>query len=209
MAWQTVNYRLSSSAPLIMHNGQTADPLNKWSKLLKQITSKRKMTDADLEEKAHIQFLASLYIDETGPILPTKVIDALVVNAAKKSREGPTAKSAVFCLQHARLEYDGPRTAAELWADERFHFAVTVRIGPSRVPSMRAVFNVWAATISLNLEDTLVNPARVDEWMAVAGVQVGLCDWRPQNGRFTAERVIELSKERLRPELALAGDGRR
>lgn len=189
MAWQTLKYQLTSNAPLLMHNGQTADPLNKWAKLLKQTSSKRKKTDADYEEMARIEFMAALYLDANGPIIPAKVIDSLVVNAAKKSRDGMTAKSAAFCLEHAQLDYDGPRTATELWADDSFRFSSLVRVGQARVARMRPIFNNWSAIITLQIEDTLVNPARVDEWMTVAGTQVGVGDWRPQYGRFTAQRL--------------------
>jgi len=189
MAWQTLKYRLTSDAPLIMHNGQTADPLNKWSKSLKQISSKRAKTDADHEEMARIEFMAGLYMNETGPIIPAHVVDALIINAAKKSREGPTAKSGCFCLEHAPLEYEGPRTADELWKDETFRFSSIVRVQSARVARMRPIFNKWSVVISLHVEDSLVNPTRIDEWLNVAGTQVGIGDWRPQYGRFTAERL--------------------
>jgi hypothetical protein len=189
MAWLETKYRLTGSAPLIMHNGQTADPLNKWMKLQKTITSKRNKTDADHEEIARIQFLSGLYLDETGPIIPAFVIDAVVINGAKKSKEGQVAKSGCFSLQHAKLEYDGPRSAAELWADDRFRFGVNVKVGQSKVPRMRPIFREWSAVITLSTEDTLVNEARVYEWLAAAGTQVGVGDWRPQYGRFTVERL--------------------
>lgn len=189
MAWQTLKYKLTASAPLIMHNGQTADPLNKWSKSLKLISSKRKKTDADYEEMARIEFMAGLYLNGDGPVLPANMLDSMIVNGAKKSKEGPTAKSGCFCLEHAKLEYDGPRTANELWEDENFRFSSIVRVQTSRVSRMRPIFNEWSAVVNLNIEDTLVNPKRVEEWLNAAGTQVGLGDWRPQYGRFTAELV--------------------
>lgn len=191
MAWQPVSYRLTSSAPLIMHNGQMADPTNKWAKALKLISAKRKKTDADYEEMAHLEFLAGLYMGTDGPILPTYMIDAMLVAAAKKSREGQLVKSSCFCLNHARLEYEGPRTAEELWADESFRFSALVRVQAARVARMRPIFHNWAATVTFHLEPTLVNPSRLDEWMAVAGTQIGLGDWRPQYGRFQAERLAK------------------
>lgn len=189
MAWQTVKYRLTGEAPLIMHNGQTADPLNKWAKLMKQVSGKRQKTDADYEELARLEFNAALYLDKDGPIIPNTVLDSMIVNAAKKSKEGQLAKSGVFCLIPARLEYDGPRTVTELWNDERFRFSAIVRVGMARVARTRPIFREWSAVVTLNVEDTVVNPARIDDWLNVAGTQVGLCDWRPQFGRFTAQRV--------------------
>lgn len=189
MAWQTLKYKLTASAPLILHNGQTADPTNKWSKAIKQISSKRVKTDADYEEMARLEFMAGLYLDETGPIIPAHVVDAVVVAGAKKSKEGQFAKSGCFCLEHALLEYDGPRSAEELWQDEKFHFAAIVKIGTSRVSRMRPIFKDWGTVITLGVEDTIVNPSRISEWLTVAGTQVGLCDWRPQYGRFTVEKL--------------------
>jgi len=189
MAWQTLKYKLTSSAPLIMHNGQTADPLNKWAKLLKATSSKRTKTEADHEEMARLEFMAGLYLDKDGPILPANVLDSVIVNGAKKSKEGTMAKSGCFCLEHARLEYDGPRTANELFADDNFRFSALVRIGMARVSRMRPIFKEWSTMITLHMEDTLVNPSQVDKWLNDAGTQVGICDWRPQYGRFTAERL--------------------
>ena len=189
MAWQTLKYQLTSSAPLLMHNGQMANPVNKFAKALKQVSSKRAKTDADYEEMARIEFVASLYMGEDGPIIPSYVIDSMVVTAAKKSKEGISAKSGAFCLEHARLEYDGPRVTEALWCDEDFRHVAIVRVGTARVARTRPVFKEWGAVISINIEPTIVNPARVDDWLAIAGTQVGIGDWRPQHGRFQAQRL--------------------
>jgi hypothetical protein len=172
-----------------MHCGQTADPLNKFSKAIKQISGKRNKTDADFEEMAHLEFLAGLYLGQDGPVIPAFVVDSLLVNAAKKSRDGMKAKSGCFCLEPAKLEYDGPRDAESLWADESFRFSAIVRVQSARVARMRPIFNDWSAIITLNFEDSIINIGSLDDWMHVAGTQVGVGDWRPQYGRFTAERL--------------------
>lgn len=186
MAWVTLQYRLTGDAPLIVHSGQTVDPLNKYSKMLKAISSKRKKTDSDLEEMAKIEFLAGLYLSDEGPILPAVVIDACIIDAAKKNREGVLAKSGFFTVGNAVLEYDGPRTGLELWADERFRLSVPVRIQTARVVRTRPIFPQWATTVTCQFEDSVVNAAQVNEWFRVAGVLCGLCDWRPRFGRFQA-----------------------
>lgn len=189
MAWQTAKYKLTSSAPLIMHNGQTASPINKWSKLIKQISSKRAKTDADYEEMARLEFMAGLYMAADGPVIPQNMIDAVLIAGAKKSKEGQIAKGGVFCTGHARLEYDGPRAADELWADERFRFASIVRVQSARVERMRPRFEEWSTVISVSFEPSIVNQGRLLDWLTVAGTQVGLGDWRPQHGRFVVERA--------------------
>lgn len=189
MAWQTLTYQLTSDCPMLMHNGQGADPLNKWSKAKKQVTSKRKKTDADQEELSRLDFLSGLYMGKDGPIIPAVNIDGMLLNAAKKNREGPLAKSGVFCTADTPLQYDGPRTADELFADERFRHVSLVRVQQSRTPRTRPIFSEWTAKVQVQIEDTVVNPKQVDDWFHIAGTQVGLGDWRPQHGRFSAMRV--------------------
>ena len=189
MAWQTLTYQLKSDCPMIVHNGQSADPLNKWAKAMKAVSSKRKKTDADYEELAKIEFLAGLYMGKTGPVIPARNVDSMLINAAKKNREGPLAKSGVFCLRDAEMEYDGPRTAEELWKDEDFRFVALVRVQMARIARTRPIFQEWTAQVSVQVEDTVVNAKQVDDWFRVAGTQIGLGDWRPQHGRFSAMRM--------------------
>lgn len=165
--------------------------MNKWARSIKMITSKRVKTDADHDEIAKLKFLSGLYLSPDGPILPSYVIEGCLINAAKKSKEGTIAKSAFYCPAHAKLEYDGPRDAESLWADEQFRFFAMVVVNRARVPSMRPTFADWSAIVEVSIEATLVNPSRVDEWMNVAGTQIGVGDWRPRYGRFTAKRLSE------------------
>lgn len=189
MALRTVSYRLRSSSPLMLHSGQLADPLNKWSKSLKQISSKRKKTDADLEEMARLEFLGSLYTTASGPAIPADNLAAMLIAAAKKSREGDLAKTGVFVEDHAMIEYDGPRDPDAMWKAETFRDTRGVRVGTARVMRTRPVFPVWSAIVTFAVDDEIVNPARLDDWMAAAGRIVGLCEMRPRYGRFTAERI--------------------
>lgn len=189
MAWKEVTYRLTSVCPQIVHNGQTADPLNKWAKAIKKVSGKRSKTDADYEEMAHLEFLAGMYMGPNGPVIPAPNIDAMVLNAAKKTREGQLAKAGAFCIEDAAMEYDGPRDVEELWKDERFRHVAIVRVGTARVARTRPVFKEWSAVVKINFEETVVNIAQIDQWMQTAGTQVGLGDWRPQHGRFTAKRL--------------------
>lgn len=190
MAWKTMQFQLIGDAPLIMHNGQTADPLNKYARQLKTISGKRKKTDSDFEEMAKIEFFGGLYLSkEDGPILPATVLDACIIDASKKAREGMLSKSGFFTTGNSRLEYDGPRTAEEMWLNEAFRLSVPVRIGMVRVVRTRPIFQQWQTTVNVQYEDTVVNPAQVAAWFAVAGTLVGLGDWRPRFGRFQATRL--------------------
>ena len=87
MAWQKVSYKLTSDCPMIVHNGQTADPLNRFAKELKQVTGKRKKVDSDYEELARIEFYAGLYMGKDGPIIPATNIDGIAGRAHRGLRE--------------------------------------------------------------------------------------------------------------------------
>lgn len=189
MAWQVAKYELKSSCPMLVHNGRAANPLDRYAKMMKEVSSKRNKTDADYELLARIEFMAGLYMSKDGPIIPAQNIDAMLINAAKKVKEGMIAKAGVFCLEPALMEYDGPRDDEGLWADESFRHIALVRVGTARVARCRPVFNEWSAVVTINYEDTVVNIGAIDRWFQLAGTQVGLGDWRPQWGRFSATRL--------------------
>lgn len=204
MAWQEVSYRLMGIASLIVHNGQLANPLNPYTKEMKKISGKRNKTDADFARMAELEFQGGLYWSNTdGPVLPQEMFDSMVLGAAKKFKEGPLAKSGVFTLNAPRLEYDGPRTRDGLWADERFRFVKGVRVGTARVMRTRPIFLAtqrtkedgggfdpqWQCVVRFSVETGIINVARLDEWLDTAGQVIGLGDWRPQYGRFTAVRL--------------------
>jgi hypothetical protein len=201
MAWKTLTFRITGDAPLIMHNGSLADPLSKGAKQLKQVSSKRKKTDADFERMAEIEFKNGLYIDEDrGPVIPGENIEATIYNAAKITKEGKIAKSACFVPKAAVLQYDGPRDADGLWQDERFRNSAGVKVGMSRVMRTRPIFHDWSAIVEIEYEDSVVNEEQVERWVVSGGTQVGLCDWRPKFGRFTAEKLSENKSRKAAPQ---------
>lgn len=204
MAWKTMHFRITGDAPLIMHNGSLANPLSSGAKQMKQVTSKKKKTDADFERIAEIEFKASLYMDEdSGPVIPGENIEATLYEAAKITKEGKIAKSACFVPKHAALAYDGPRDADALWQEERFRSCVGVKVQRNRVMRTRPIFKEWSAVIEVQYEDSVVNAEQVERWVHSAGTQVGLCDWRPRCGRFTAEKIVESKKRTTSPSAAV------
>ena len=188
MAWKTLTYRITGDAPLIMHNGALANPLSAASKQLKQVTSKKKKTDADFERMAEIEFKAGLYMDEdSGPVIPGENIEATLYSAAKITKEGKIAKSACFVPKHAVLLYDGPRDADGLWQEEEFRNCVGVKVGMSRIMRTRPIFESWSLSTVAHMDETVLNLGDLQRIARQAGEMVGLGDYRPRFGRFTAE----------------------
>ncbi len=189
MAWQTLKFRLTSDCPMLMHAATTVDPLHPLAKELKRISGKKAKTDADHEQMARIEFMAGLYMGKDGPVIPAPNIDAMLVRAAAKLKEGTIAKTAIYCKGPSRLDYDGPRTASELFELEQFRHRARCKVGMASVMRTRPVFDEWSAIVELAVETSIVNPTQVDGWFTIAGQQIGLGDWRPQHGRFTVVRI--------------------
>lgn len=188
MAWQPLKFVVTGVAPIIMHNGDLADPRNIYAKQMKERTGKRQKTDADLLDIEKIEFLGGLYTNDKGNIiLPARLIEATLVKAATKSREKNLAKSGLFCTQDALLNFRGPQTPAKLWEDEQFHWREMVVVSRARISRMRPIFHDWSAEFVVQYEDTVINATRVRAWVEVAGKFIGFGERRPKFGRFEVE----------------------
>lgn len=186
---QKLIFKIQGEAPgLLMHNGQLVDPANQFSRKIKEFSSKRIKADADYEAMARAEFLGSLYLDGKEPCIPGYIFEAALIGrggSARKEKMGKEAAAALWVVDNFPLEYDGPRDPFELWDDERFRLVAPVRIGQSRVMRTRPLFSEWAATVSLEFNDALLDEDVIRRWVEIAGEQVGLMDWRPKHGRFS------------------------
>lgn len=176
-------------APLVMHNGQTADPLNAYAKAMKQISGKRKKVDADHENLAKIEWEAALYLDRTKTPpqvnISGHVVEACIIGGAKRSKEGKDAKTALFVDGDAKFLVNGKHvTLDDIKEKEEFRLAAPVKIGTSRIVRTRPKFDKWSATFTIEVLAGVSNAERVKAWVEDAGMFVGLCDWRPRFGRF-------------------------
>ena len=187
-----LKFRLIGVVPLLMHNGQTADPLNFYSKAIKKISSKRVKTDADFEQMAELEYKAGLYLDKNKhPCIPGEVLEAAICGrggAARKEKAGKQAAASVFVDGVFQLEYDGPKDSDEMFQSDDMKHVTAVRIQSNKVIRTRPMIPAgWIAECELSYNEKLVNEAEVIRWLQVAGEEVGLMDWRPKYGRFSVE----------------------
>lgn len=172
----------------MMQNVQSVDPTNKFAKESKKVSSKRKKTDADHERLKEIDFFGGLYMNENGPCIPSNWIEGTIIAGAKKEREGPRAKSGFYCEGSFDLEYEGPRTAEELWEEkDKFVDVRPVNIQRNKVMKCRPIFKEWSAEIEVSYDNSAVNPEELKRWLDVAGSQCGIGTYRPKHGRFHVE----------------------
>lgn len=189
MTLQNLTVQLKGEAPLLMHSGQTADPLNRYSKAMRAISSKRGKTDADFEELAKIEWYAAVYTNkEQQIVLPDFVVEAAFHAGSRKSKLGKQAQAGLFVDGHSLLDFDGAALSLDsLFERDQNRHCAAVRIGQAKVMRTRFIAEQWAATVRVKYNDTMLNRAQVMQAVQDAGEQVGLCDWRPKYGRYGAE----------------------
>lgn len=182
--YERATYQIKGVSPLLQHNGQLADPLNKWAKEMKKISGKRAKTEADFAELARLEFMGGLYLHNGEPCLPGELLEAAFVEGAKKLRKGQQAKAGIIVDGFASLAYDGPRKPDELWEDESFRLTAGVRVQRNRVMRTRPIFRDWSVQVDVDFMPDVLNKTDIDEIVAACGRVVGLGDWRPRFGRF-------------------------
>lgn len=182
-------FRITGVSPLLMHSGQLADPSNPFAKDMKKISGKKAKTEADYEALARLEFLGGLYLFERRPCIPGEMVEATLVNAAKRVRRGPQATVGILSDGAFPLTYPGPRDPVQLWEDRQFRLTVGVRLQKARVMRTRPLFRRWSADLVIDYMPEHLNSGDVEEFVGIAGRAIGFGDWRPRYGRFTAERL--------------------
>lgn len=187
---KTLKYQITGVAPLLLHNGQTADPLNEWSKRLKHVSSKRAKTDADYEELSRIEWYASLYATGGKVCLPGEVLEACLVEAARKKKLGKQALAGMFIENSAKLHFDGDDLSIDdLWKRDENRFTKTVKVQRNKVPRTRFRVDEWSASFEIVYNDEVLNEEQIDDFLDIAGGMIGVGDWRPKFGRFSPARM--------------------
>lgn len=177
-------YRIEGRAPLLMHNGQLCDPLNRHAKALAKISGKKKKTDADHEAMQKTEFLGGLYLNaDMRPIIPAEMLEACIRNGARKRAKGKTVETGLTVESDAVLIYDGPTDPDELYA-AGFYDRSKARVRANSVMRTRPRFNRWSLEFEVSYDATLIDQSDIDEALATAGRLCALGDWRPRFGRF-------------------------
>ena len=184
MKRKCLKFKITGATPLLMHNGQMADPMNEFARKLKALTGKRNKTDEDYIEIAHVEWMGSLYVDGGKPCIPGEVLEAMLVKAAKKQKKGLQANAGLFCRGNFPLIYKGPKDLDKLWTDPRFRLTCGVKVKQARVMRTRPQFHEWAAEIAVEYNPSILNESDVRQFVAEAADTIGLMDWRPKFGLF-------------------------
>jgi hypothetical protein len=183
-----VRIAITGTRPLLMHNVQLASPLNSYAKALKALTSKKTKTDDDRVEMARIEFEGGLYIDETGPFVPSSWVFRSLINGARITRAGKKIERGVVMADlQMPLLYKGPRDIAGLWADGDSEFVDmrSVVVSMKKIDRTRPIFRNWAIEAECFIDESVID---FDEFASVAraaGEMEGLGDYRLMYGRYS------------------------
>lgn len=180
---------ISGTSALLMHNSQLSNPLHPSAKAVKKLTGKRQKTEDDYAELARVEWNGGMYWDaEIGPFIPGDNVWRCLYDASKKSKKGVKVKEGLFIATDRNpLAYSGPRDPDSMWRDENLKHFASAKVGMQRVTRCRPHFRGWATEADGVLDTALLDFAELQQIAEVAGSLVGLGDWRPRFGRFTAE----------------------
>lgn len=188
-------------SPLLCHNERLADPLDPHARGLKEISGKRKKTDADHLELARREYLGGLYTNGNGPCLPAWNMLRCIQDGAKSIKRGRDVVKGIHPLvQETDILYDGPRDPDDLWKlrDEGFMLRKGVGVSTSKVMRTRPLFKQWKAVLPVEVDPTIFDLDTLQQIGDYAGKYVGVGDMRPIYGRFhctvtTAEDWLAVS----------------
>ena len=175
------------------YNNQCVDPRNQFKKKIAAITGRKgKKTESDLEELERLEFLSGLYMhDQHGPIVPVANIRRMLIDGARKDKNGKEFESGVFVVEDAPIQYDGPRDAEEMWKErERFAWSTVVKNQRASILRTRPRFKTWAVEFQVDIEDSIVSLDMLNTALMRAAVMCGIGDGRSIGcGRFNFEIV--------------------
>jgi len=182
---------LTGISPIMLHNERLANPRDPLTAALRKLTSQRKKTDELLDEIAKREWFAGLYESGGKVVVPADNILACIKEGARKRKLGKQAEAGLFSeARNFPLKYDGPADIEKLWEDGRFFDYRSVAVNQARTMRARPRFDEWSLTFELFFDPEVLSESDLKEAIETAGTLVGLCEKRPQFGRFVS-KVVE------------------
>lgn len=196
--------KIRGASPLIMHNSESADPLNFYTKQLAPLKAKRKKTDTDIKQIRDLTFMSCLYWSEdlNGLYMPSDNVRKMLLEAAR-ALDQKSAKKQVVGIRFSTylgwpLDIENRSDIEALVNDDSNKYNKIVTIQKSKVPSVRAIFKRWSFEMEILIDSSIVNAENVEKWFEYSGARVGLGARRPYGptpnefGKFIVEEFVEV-----------------
>jgi hypothetical protein len=186
---KALKVKITGTAPLLMHSDRFANPLDPLTKAHKELTATRKKTDETHIAIARGEFIGSCYwAEKHGVFIPAQNLESCLINAAKLNKLGVKFKQGVRVLEDV-LTIDGhtKSTPESLWGTPDHVDVRGVRVTTSKIMRYRPIFKQWGLSATVAFNEEIVSAGEVKKAISDAGALIGLCDYRPRFGRFSAE----------------------
>lgn len=187
---QTYKVKLIGTSPYLMHNVRLANPLDPFTKTLKQLTGKRNKTDEDHEACAHAEFLGGLYGANDQVYIPGRQLDAAMLVAAKTKKLGKQLQRGVWVLgEELFMEFKGSKDPEQLYVNVDHRDIRPVNISGRKIMRCRPIFREWSTVAEILIDEQMMNLRDVEDILKIAGQMVGLGELRPRYGRFDVQVI--------------------
>ena len=198
MSYKQIQLKLTGVQPLMLNNIQTANPLNKWAKKLKEVTSKKKKTDDDTLTIIEYQFMASWYVDDGRYVLPSENVLKSFEAGAKEFKKGSKLVENVQIIEdNLVIKFDGMDKSLEELYDNGNGKYVDTRIcgissgfgSKAKVLATRALIDKWSVTATLVYDESQIDLADILRAAEIAGQRKGVGTYRRRFGRYKVEVI--------------------
>lgn len=199
MAYTEIKIKLTGIQPLMLNSIQTANPLNKWARELKKVTSKKKKTDDDTLEIIRLQFMSSWYIDADGHyVLPSENVLKSFEAGAKENKKGTAfIENCQILEDDLIIQFDGMNKSLEelydngngKWVDTRICGISSGFGSKAKVLATRAIIDKWSVTFTLLYDSARINFDDIKLAAENAGARKGVGTYRRRYGRFKVEFI--------------------
>ncbi len=187
--YEELTLRFDGIAPLLMHSGRLADPLDTHAVAIARIASKRMKTAADFGKIAELEWNGGLWLSDGRPSVPSEAIESCLVAAGKARRIGPKIKAGVTVKDSSHIQYEGHSDVSALFSDKRFVHRCGVRVNNKTVIRTRPIFRQWSVVTHVSYLPSMVDRSTMIELACYAGEMIGIGDYRPRFGRFRTRQM--------------------
>lgn len=198
-----IAFKLTGDSGLLMHNNRLANPLDKYTQLIKTKSGKRKKTIEDIMELARIEWEGGLYLHDGEVKIPARAINKCFERGATKQKNGMRWKTGCMMdRDYYAVEYPNkikiqeskeiPNPALDKFYEAN-NFQMMVRVGTASLLRTRPLIEKWSITVGILFDGATMDRDGLVQAAKDAGRLVGLCEWRPEKGgqfgRFSVETV--------------------
>lgn len=182
---------ISGRSPLMVHNGDLANPMNEWARKIAVVAHKRskEKTEEDYALLSWLEFRGGLYYDEKiGPYLPGAGLVSAFRDAARMSKRGTKIERGfqALCLKNP-LGYDGPRSPEKMFKAGTFTYQTMVKVGMAKVLRTRALFGEWSCVVPCVIDAEVLDTSDLEEILKTGGRLHGMFESRKLGyGRYEA-----------------------